>query len=219
MELSARLFGEITLWAMAIGLLPLYWLALRWADFRRLQREQVSNAYFASVVGLLMLWMLRTDIQDGVTWHLGGVVFLTLAWGWSLALLGGLANQLALAAAGFHDWPSIVPTLWVLVILPASVTQLVLGLVRAWLPKHFFVYVFLDAFFCGALVAALAALVSAGLLAASGVPWSALRDGIVTLIPLMLFPEAFVNGAIITVLVGLRPEWVWSFRDEEYLRR
>jgi uncharacterized membrane protein len=34
----------------------------------------------------------------------------------------------------------------------------------------------------------------------------------------MFFPEAFVNGFVMSVMVGLRPEWVVSFDDDEYLR-
>jgi len=34
----------------------------------------------------------------------------------------------------------------------------------------------------------------------------------------MLFPEAFYNGIVMTVLISLRPKWVWSFNDEEYLQ-
>ena len=219
MELSAQLFPVNWLWVLAAGLLPVYWYALRWADFGRLQRDGVSGAYFGSIVVLLMIWALRTEIQPGIVWHLGGMVFMTLAWGWSLALLGGLLAQAGLALAGIHDWVSSMPTLWVLVVLPAAVTQLVLGLVRAYLPKHFFVYVFVDAFFCGALVSALAVLASVGLLVTAGNAWTSLRDEVLALIPLMLFPEAFLNGMIITMLVALRPQWVWSFRDEEYLSR
>lgn len=85
----------------------------------------------------MVLGRMRTDIQPGVVWHLGGMVFLTLAWGCSLVLLGGSVARLAL------------------------------------------------------------------------------RDGVVSLLPLMLFPEGFLNGVIVTVLVGFRPQWIWSFRDEE----
>lgn len=219
MELSARLFSETWLWAMAVGMVPVYIYALRWADFGRLLGERVSGAYFGSIVVVMLMWTLRTDIHDGIVWHLSGMVFLTLAWGWSLALLGGLVAQAGLALAGLHDWTSIIPTLVVLVLLPATLTQMVLGLVRAYLPKHFFIYVFIDAFFCGALVAASALLVSVGLLVAAGQAWMPLRDEVLILIPLMLFPEAFLNGIIVTVLVVLRPEWVWSFKDEEYLYR
>lgn len=219
MELSAQFFSAPWLWAMAIGLTPLYWFALRWADFGRLSTNGVSGAYFGGIVVLLMLWSVRTDLYDGLSWHLSGMVFMTLAWGWSLALLAGLAAQVGLVLAGLHDWPALIPTLWVLVVLPASLTQLVLGLVRAWLPKHFFVYVFVDAFFCGALVAVSSALVAVLLLILNGQDWGPLRDQVMIVIPLMLFPEAFLNGIIVTMLVALRPQWVWSFRDEEYLSR
>jgi uncharacterized membrane protein len=33
----------------------------------------------------------------------------------------------------------------------------------------------------------------------------------------MLFPEAFINGFLITVLVVYRPQWVASFSDKQYL--
>ena len=33
----------------------------------------------------------------------------------------------------------------------------------------------------------------------------------------MFFPEAVLNGWVMSVLVGFKPEWVRSFRDEEYL--
>ncbi len=218
MELSAQLFSSTLLWVLGLLLVPVYGLAWRWADFARLQREAVSGAYFGGIVTLMVLWLLRTDIQTGIVWHLGGMVFLTLAWGWSLALLGGAVAQLALATAGVHDWVSVLPTLWVLVVVPASMTQVVLGLVRAFLPRHFFVYVFVNAFFCGALMSVVMVVSTVILLLLAGQPWAVLRDGVVSLVPLMLFPEAFLNGAIVTVLVGFRPQWIWSFRDEEYLK-
>ncbi len=219
MELSSQLFSDSWWWGMLVALAPLYWYAVRWADFGRLAREGVSGAYFGSIVVLMLMWTLRTDVHAGIVWHLSGMVFITLAWGWSLALLAGLVAQLALVVAGLNELASVVPTLWVLVILPAVLTQLVLGLVRAYLPKHFFVYVFVDAFFCGALVAAMGVLATVALLVLAGQAWPPLRDDVMILIPLMLFPEAFFNGIIITVLVTLRPQWVWSFRDEEYLSR
>ncbi|MEN9460235.1 MAG: hypothetical protein RIS84_255, partial [Pseudomonadota bacterium] len=34
----------------------------------------------------------------------------------------------------------------------------------------------------------------------------------------MLFPEAFLNGMVMTILVVFRPEWVSSFSDKHYLK-
>jgi uncharacterized membrane protein len=218
MELSGDLFPASWLWFLALALLPLYWLALRWSDLRRLQSESLFSPYFGTLVTLLVLWALRTEIVTGVSWHLSGMVFATLMWGWSLALLGAALVLLGLALAGISEWSAIVPSLWLGVVLPATLTQVVLGLVRAYLPKHFFVFVFVNAFFCGALVAVVVALTATVLLYASGAfEWEVLRDRLLVLVPLMVFPEAFVNGGITSVLIGLRPEWVWSFRDEEYI--
>jgi uncharacterized membrane protein len=218
MELSGDLFPASWLWFLTLALLPLYWLALRWSDLRRVQRESLFSPYFGTLVTLLVLWALRTEIVTGVSWHLSGMVFATLMWGWSLALLGAALVLLGLALAGISEWSAIVPSLWLGVVLPATLTQVVLGLVRAYLPKHFFVFVFVNAFFCGALVAVVVALTATVLLYASGAfEWEVLRDRLLVLVPLMVFPEAFVNGGITSVLIGLRPEWVWSFRDEEYI--
>jgi len=218
MELSGELFPASWLWLMGLGLLPVYWYALRWADIRRMQSQSLFNAYFGSVVFLMLLWTLRTEVQDGLYWHVSGMVFMTLMWGWSLAVIGGALGLLGLTLAGLNDWAGFAPSLWLEVLLPAAITQTVLGLVRAYLPKHFFVFVFVNAFFCGGLVAVSLALAAALMLFAGGAyDWARLRDDFLVLIPLMIFPEAFINGGIVTVLIGLKPQWVWSFRDEEYI--
>lgn len=218
MELSGHLLPASWPWLFGLVLLPLYGLAVRWANWRRLREQVLWNVYFGSIVGLLVLWSLRTGVQDGLVWHLSGMVFLTLMWGWSLALIGGLLALTGLTLAGVNDWAGLPPSLFLEVLLPATLTQVVLGLVRAYVPKHFFVFVFINAFFCAALVAVLQTLTAVLLLDLAGVyDWAALRDKVLVLIPLLVFPEAFINGGVITVLVGLRPEWVWSFRDEEYI--
>ena len=110
------------------------------------------------------------------------------------------------------------PSLIVEVILPASLTWLSLLLVRALLPKNFFIYVFINAFFTGGAAAVLSALVTALLLVyGSSYSWETLSHSYLPYFPLMFFPEAVLNGWIMTILVGLKPEWVFSFRDEEYL--
>ena len=218
MELSGALFPESWLWFFGLSLLPLYWTAARWANLRRMAAQQLWSPYFGSVVCVLMLWTLRTEVQDGLYWHVSGMVFMTLMWGWSLALIGGALAVLGLTIAGLNDWGGYAPTLWLAVVLPATLTQIVLGLVRAYLPKHFFVFVFVNAFFCGGLVAVVLAFAAALMMIAGGsMEWARLSNEFLVLVPLMVFPEAFINGGITTMLIGLRPEWVWSFRDEEYI--
>ncbi len=35
----------------------------------------------------------------------------------------------------------------------------------------------------------------------------------------MMFPEAWISGAVIVVLIALRPQWVATFDDARYLRQ
>jgi len=102
--------------------------------------------------------------------------------------------------------------------LPAGLTQLILGLARAYLPKHYFIYVFINAFLAGGVVSLITAFVATGLLLlADAYSMQKLSDSYLLFLPLMFFPEAVLNGWLISIMVGFKPHWVGSFRDEEYL--
>lgn len=218
MEFSGELFPASWLWLSAALYAWLISRALRWANWRRLADRGQLNLFLGAVVCLLLLWTLRTEIQPGFTWHLSAMVTLTLMFGWSLAVIVGSLALLATTLAGLNDWPGFPPTVLVFIVLPAALTQLVLGLARAYLPKHYFVYVFVNAFFAGGLVSVLVALTATGLLLLAGAyPFHRLSETYLLFLPLMFFPEAVLNGWLIAIMVGFKPHWVGSFRDEEYL--
>lgn len=218
MEFSGELFPTSWLWLLAI---PYAWLlsrAIRWADWRRLTDPDQLNVYLGAVVCVLLLWTLRTEVQPGFSWHLSALVTLTLMFGWSLAVIAGSLALAATTLLGLNDWSGFVPSAMVFIVLPASLTQLLLGLARAHLPKHYFVYVFVNAFFAGGLVSVVAALTATGLLLlADAYPLHKLADTYLLFLPLMFFPEAVLNGWLVSIMVGFKPHWVGSFRDEEYL--
>ena len=218
MEFSGDLFPASWLWLGAALYVWLLSRALRWADWRRLADRDQLNVFLGAVVCVLLLWTLRTDIQPGFAWHLSGMVTLTLMFGWSLAVIAGSLALAGITVAGLNDWPGLIPSALVFIVLPATLTQAILGLARAYLPKHYFVYVFINAFFAGGLVAVLVALsATALLLSAAAYSLPALTDSYLLFLPLMFFPEAVLNGWLISIMVGFKPHWVISFRDEEYL--
>jgi uncharacterized membrane protein len=47
--------------------------------------------------------------------------------------------------------------------------------------------------------------------------WAHIRNDYLPYIPLIIFPEAVLNGMLMTVFVVIRPEWVRSFDDEFYI--
>ena len=53
---------------------------------------------------------------------------------------------------------------------------------------------------------------------ALGVPASErLHDSLLLTIPAMMFAEGFTTGALLTLFVAYRPQWVATFHDADYL--
>lgn len=218
MELSGALFPPTWLWSAWLLYGVILARALWRSDFMLLQHNRLLHLFFAACVVLLVLWRLRTPIQTGFYWHLSAMVSMTLMFGWSQAVIGGSLALLGLTLLGLSDWPGFAPSALLQVVLPASLCYLLLRLSRAWLPRHFVVYVFGNAFFAAGLIALVTGLAVAGVLGAIGAyPADKLVDGYLVFLPLMFFPEAMLNGLWMTILVVYKPQWVRSFSDEEYL--
>ena len=218
MEFSGELFPTTWLWLFAGFYALVVSRALRWADWRRLADTDQLNVFLGAIVCLLLLWSMRVEVQPGFTWHLSAMVTLTLMFGWSLAIVGGSLALAGTTVFGLNDWAGLIPSALVFIVLPATLTQAILGLARAYLPKHYFIYVFVNAFFAGGLIAILVAFVATGLLLLVGAySLDRLSDSYLLFLPLMFFPEAVLNGWLISIMVGFKPHWVGSFNDDEYL--
>ena len=81
----------------AILLIPLFILALRWANWSRMREQRLINVFLFSVLVVLLFWSLRIPVMEGVSWHVSGITFLTLDVGMVLRLTwrqlgGGCAN-------------------------------------------------------------------------------------------------------------------------------
>lgn len=218
MQVSGELFSSGAVAASLVAGAAATALAVRLAQWRRLFDNEQSNVYFGALVAMLVLWMLRTEVVDGLVFHLSAVTALTLMFGWSLAVIGGCLVLLGITLAGLGGWSGFGPSLLLEVVLPATLTQAVLVVVRSVLPRHFFVYIFVNAFLAGGVVGVVSAFFTAIALATGGAyGWSDLQNTVFPFFPLMFFPEAFLNGWVMTLLVVFKPRWVGSFRDEEYL--
>ena len=218
MELSgAKLTLETTVIATGLLLAVLYYV-WRWANWQRLRESSEHNVVLGAVVFMMVIWTIRTEIQPGVVWHLSGMVTLTLMFGWSLAIVAGLLALIGITIAGLNDLAGLPLTALLHIVLPASLAMIILGLSRAWLPKHFFVFVFVNAFFASGLIVVLTVLTSTLVMVALGsLQWSDASGSYLEVLPLMLFPEAVFNGWNIAMLAALRPQWLWTFNDAEYI--
>lgn len=218
MEVQGDYFSTMML--TVVGMISAFgiMLAAYMAPWSRILRGEYFHVFAGSCVFLMVMWMIRAEVYEGIEFHLLFLTTLTLMFGWSLAVIGGCLSLLALAIAGVSSWPGLLINITAMIIIPATFSQVALVLVRHWLPRHFFVYIYVNAFFAGGLAILLSSLFSSLMLSLTPLAsFSQLWETYLTYFPLMFFPEAVLNGWFITLLVSYRPQWVRSFSDSEYL--
>ncbi|MGL6301706.1 energy-coupling factor ABC transporter permease [Aeromonas caviae] len=169
---------------------------------------------------LVPLWSLRAGLHEGLEIHFLGLTSLTLLLGWRLALLAPCLTLLLLAYFGVIPLADIGWQALIGVALPVATSWLLFLGSWAWLPRHLFVYLFVAAFLGGALSISAKVIASALLMGVSGTySWHTISADYLSIWPLLLFPEALLNGMTMTLLAVYRPHWVNTFFDREYLGR
>ncbi len=169
---------------------------------------------------LVPLWTLRAGLHEGLEIHFLGLTSLTLLLGWRLALLAPCLTLLLLAYFGVIPLVDIGWQALIGVALPVATSWLLFLGSWAWLPRHLFVYLFVAAFLGGGLSISAKVIASALLMGVSGTySWHTISADYLSIWPLLLFPEALLNGMTMTLLAVYRPHWVNTFFDREYLGR
>ena len=201
-------YVPVLIWAVA----RTRWLAL-FADSRR------QHLLFGTVFALFALWLVRRDFDTGVSYHFIGMTAVTLLLDWPLAIVGGGLAQLGLLALGRQDLAAMGVNGLLLIGLPVLVTEVCAILVERAQPRNLFVYIFGSGFFAAALSALLCLLAGLGLLWMDGrfvMPeWI---EDFIGYLWLIIFPEAFINGMVVSALVVFCPEWLETFNRTRYLQ-
>ncbi|WP_454741645.1 energy-coupling factor ABC transporter permease [Cupriavidus necator] len=204
---------------------------LAWALTRRpwqlLRRNALQNAWLGAMLLVALLWMVRATLVGGLVIQLLGATLMVTLFGLPLALLSLFVVDLVslfgleyLAGHGWgqFDWPSLwVRYVW-LALLPALISAMLQALMRRLLPRHPFVFILGHGYFTAGLAALGASAAEAGWrhLMAPGLPLSVADT--LTAAVILAFGEAFLTGMLVAIFVVYRPQWVVTFRDEEYLK-
>lgn len=221
MSFSLQMIASAWLWPTWGLYIVLLLLALWQADWPRLRNPSDANIWFASCVLLWLTWRLvgGVAIHPGLEFHILMVTSVTLMFGWPFAIIAVSIAQAVLTLEGQAEWGAYALNTLCNGIVPVFTTFLLYRFIDRFLPRHFFVYIFLGAFLGGALSMVFSRLLGMLVLLSSGAyELTDLSRDYIFLLPVMLFPEAFLNGMVMTILVVFRPEWVSSFSDERYLK-
>jgi len=217
MQIDSDNLSLIALTGTGLATLSLAAMAARRVHWRTLAQDPVAfHRWAICAVSLMVMWSIRTHVPVAPGLHVLGVTTVTLVLGVCPAALVTLLAQVVIGVIG-GDIAGI-PSNWLASsAIPIACTEGWRRLVLRWLPPDPFAFIFGSAFFGAALAAATAYLVTMVL----GPP-AIFGDGAVTsrgaFLLLVGFPEAFINGAIVTLLVVYVPDQLAGY-DPAYRAR
>lgn len=210
--------------------IPMHWHGLLWLAcllllglvVRRAQWDMLAdrrnlNVFLGATVAVLTLWLIKTGIKPGLNFHLIGATVLTLMFRPLFALLS-LGLVVAAITLWHGQYAAFAPNFLVMAAVPVLLSWAIYRFVDARLPNHFFIYIFLNAFFGAAVAISGVGLTSTGFAALSGsyaLPY--LLEEYLPYYLLMAWAEAFSTGMTVTLLVVYRPDWIATFDDRRYI--
>ena len=207
-------------WPLVVANLSVAGIALWALISTRLQRVALTaDAWPLGIMGLAQLALphMAGGIVEGLSFYPLLTGLSALMFGFRYSLLIALMTQLlnVLAGLGHFDtlglsiWAThLIPTLWILTFL--ALAQ------RVW-QRNLFVYVLVNGFFGAAFAVVFSQLFCVlSLMALGAFEWSYLSRYFLPFGLMMTFPEGFITGAFLTMLVLYRPEWLYTFRDSVY---
>lgn len=205
---------------------------LLWALTRRpwqlLRRNALQNAWLGATLLVALLWMVRATLVGGLVIQLLGATLMVTLFGLPLALLSlfvvDVVSLLGLEYLAGHGWSQFdLASLWVryvwLALVPALISAALQALMRRFLPRHPFVFILGHGYFTAGLAALGGSAAQAAWrhLMAPALPFT-VADTLAAMV-ILAFGEAFLTGMLVAIFVVYRPQWVVTFRDEEYLKR
>lgn len=202
----------------ALFLAGFFW-AFRRADWARLRADQaLQHSFFGAAVVLGFLWQLRAGVLPGLSIHIGAMTVVTLMLGWALAVYVGLMALGISLLTGAETLANIPATALMTVVLPAMVSHGVMLWERNRGFRNFFAYIFVCSFFGAGLAFAVGACAMVGLLWLSGAySGYELMHDYLRYLPLIVLPEALINGVVVTSLMVSYPERLLTLDQRRYL--
>ena len=212
--IGAELLSSTSLTLGWLIYLPvLLWAIVRapWVELFSDSRRQ--HLLFGTVFALFLLWLVRRDFDTGVSYHFIGMTAVTLLLDWPLAILGGLVAQVGLLLLGRQDLLAmgVNGALFILMPVPchydggaprrARQRAILCVLVAPGSRPRLSAMLFLSGY---ALVRRPVAMPE----------WI---EDFIGYLWLIIFPEAFINGMVVSALVVFSPEWLETFNRTRYL--
>ncbi|MGH1371804.1 MAG: energy-coupling factor ABC transporter permease [Cellvibrionaceae bacterium] len=183
-----------------------------------LLNSERQHALFLAVLALSIFWQLEVKIIGAVSLHPLLLMSLVMIFGVEFALIAG---SLALLLWGLLQGRELITLVipWAFnVVLAGFAAHWVLLLIERLPSRNLFVYMLGGGFFGAMFTVQVATLGQWLYIALVGpAPLLVIASDYYYLSLLMMFPEGFINGAIMTMMTVFKPHLVRSFDDHRYL--
>ncbi len=199
----------------------LVWLVIVWPkdDVYQLKGNAgLRQRLWRGTLVIFGLWALDASIHPQLHLHFLALTTCMLMFGWRLATFALIIPSLMFSLLVLEQpWQFFAYSL-VGVCLPLWFSFVLYHRCFHLLPHHLFIYIFCGAFLNSALTILVHMLLWSGwLLLSSDIPLSDIIDNYLLVAPLLMFPEALLNGMVITLIVVYRPQWLYDYSDRTYL--
>ena len=143
--------GEGWYWAAWVVWVPLFAHSLWRAPWGRLRDSEQLNVWLGMVVLLTLVWSMKAGVKPGLTFHLLGATVFTLSFGPYLAFVGLSLVTLGITLNGAAGPFAYAVNALLLAGFSVGLSQFYYRIFSGMLPKHFFVYIFINGFLGAAL--------------------------------------------------------------------
>ena len=220
MNFTNDLFYNGFVWYFWPFFVPLVGLAFIKAPWRQLLSDSaMQHRWLGFTLALVVIWQLNIDLNLGIVVHFIGVTTLTLMFGWPLALIAGVIAQ-TVDAILVPQYASMLAFNSLLnVALPVLGIWWLHRAVERLKPSNPFVFIMGVGFFGTVLTTTLSSMVALLMLAVCG--QGSLQIEVADYfgyLPIFVFPEAVINGMVISALTILHPHVVVTFDEERYFK-
>ncbi|UCV06385.1 energy-coupling factor ABC transporter permease [Dechloromonas denitrificans] len=218
MNLPDTLLGEEWYWAAWVVWLLFFARSVWRAPWGRLTDSEQLNLWLGMIVLLTLVWSLKAGVKPGLGFHLLGAMVFTLSCGPHLAFIGLSLVTAGITLNGAGGPLAFAANALLLGGLGVAFSQGFYRFLSPLLPRHFFVYIFVNGFFGSALTIIGVGFSVTLFLAVAGVyEWEYLISEYFPYFFLLAFSEAWLSGMVMTLFVVYRPNWVVTFDDSRYL--
>jgi len=215
MNLTIELIPEMWIYIAWFLLLPVIYLIYK--TFPSSWLKENYNIFFAMNLFLMILWSMKAGIHAGMVYHFLGCTLLTLMFGWQLAILSIMLQVSILIMMATLQWQVFAVNVFLMGVIPIITTSLILSLVERIENNHFIIYFFVGTFINAAITVAISVyFTSMFMVAGNAYSYDFISYEYTPYIFLMIYPEAFLTGLVMIIMIVNFPQWVRTFDDNKY---